>query len=1136
MQIDLFHAPASRARVALAALVPLFLAACSGGGGSGPTPPPPAVGALVYGTAATGAAVAGTVSIEDAAGHVKALAVTAGSGAFSASVDGMTAPFMLKVASSDGATVLYSAVEAPGRANITPLTSLALLRIAASRGLQGPADLYAAPSGFAAWDSAANLASASAAMLGRLMPAFVAQLPGASATPQTLPTYDPFGTAWTVGAGVDRLLDAWPVTFSTDTTGVVTASQSDRASGLALDVARSDTAATATTNLAITGAGSGGLVGGSSMQLGARATFQGSAQQGVAATWSVAGPAGVTIDANGKLSAPAIDTAGAAHVSASWYDGTSAFVAVIDITILPAMRPTGIDITGAAANAAVASGASLPLGATVHWSDGSTTTPAATWSWTGDAAAVTQLGSDGLLRAGRPSADSPIHVVATFSQGGVSVSSDLALTVSRFVRRVQSVSLAGLVDGQVLTAGDHADLALTALWNDGSESTLAPAWSSGPAPGAVNHILTTASSAGRLTTASYYVPISADASARAAESDVLQASYDNGDGTSGHLSVNFTVKPLVNIPTALEIRGSSVMHERDTAQFTVWVDYADGSAEGTTVAATSQDAALLAPMATANNFSAAPYASKPQASLVATLAASRVYTYQDANGQPVTTTLSTTHPVRIDWVDPVLVALSVDVDHLGVGTPMPVPVTAIYSKFGTGSTAPATDATFSVDSTLVSIDGNTLTATQAPATIGASWVTLTATSQGSGGSVAVRRLVTIDLPGTVSKHLLAYPWSPLDTDVQFRAISSDGHVDDYTVTRTLPYLLGYDSPATRRRMRLLSGVSDFAQARTAFGLMSGASQETQYVAAVERGQVVVLRHDDLYNATNLVPPVVLTDVTNARQVALVVRRDDGLQPPAAVRLYVLDQGGTVRQYKLPYWVNRPLVASDVSLERQLSGTYTQISAGSDFIQLLSTSGVAYAEGASESGALGDPTGSAHWSDTFAVQYGVNCNTNCVYSTLTGVTLVHAGVGRSFAALTDDFVNWGIIGPGLTLEYFDPARPVYPPIDIAGIVDYAWLQGDGSVHYENLMFAEDDIGGPGNIRVGSTRFNAAATWLSPAVEIVDGRRTVAAIHWPEWSGEVDITPTMSIIRTRTDTLFYLDGRPILDPHGNAIVLP
>ena len=1136
MQILLPRASRTRARATtLAALIPLFLAACGGGGGSTPPPPPPppSNSALVYGTAAAGSAVSGTVTIEDAAGRTAVLPVTAGSGAFSASVDGMTAPFMLKVVSSDGTTVLYSAIPQPGRANITPLTSLALMRIAASRGLHGPADLYAQPGDFATWDTASGLAASSSVMLSRLMPAFTAQLPGAPSTPQTAPTYDPFGTAWTVGSGVDHLLDAYPVTFTTDGTGIVTALQTDHASGLAVDVARSDTAALVATSLAIAGAGQGTLVGGSAAQFGAQAQFAGGAQQAVSATWSISGLAGATIDSNGRLSVPAVDTAATVTVTARWFDGTQASAASLDMTVLPGMRPVSLEITGAAPNASVAAGASVALGATVHWSDGSTTTPAATWSFAGDATAVTQLGSDGLLRAGKPTSDSPIVVTAAFSQAGVPVSAQLPLTVAHFVRRVQSVSLTGLVSGQVLTAGDHADLTLTALWNDGTESTLAPFWASVPAAGATHNIATSISTAGKLTVASYYVPTTADADARAAESDVLLATYDNGDGSIGQLSVPFSVAPLVNIPTALEIRGVTAMNERDSASFPVWVDFADGSSAPADGTITSQDGTMLSPAGPPNAYNvffAGNYASKPAAPIVATLVASRTYAYQDASGQPVSVTLSATHAVEVDWVEPVLTAMSVAVDHLPAGTATTVAVTGTFTKFGATTTAPVTDATLAVDSALVTVNGNTLTP-QTPATPDASWVTL---SVSAAGGISTRRLVTVDLPGSVPKRLLSYPWSPLDPDVQFRAISSDGHVDDYTVTRTLPDLLGYESAATARRLPLLSGVTDLTQSQMDSHLPMGAPQETQYVAAVEGGRAVVIRHDDLYDANRLVTPVVVPDIANARQVALVARRDDGNPPPAAIRLYVLDQAGIVRQYKLPYIATRALVAADVQFERQLTGTFSQMSAGADFIQLLSTSGGAYAEGSDQLGALGDPAGASHWNDTFAVQFGVDCPSTCQYAPLTGVLQVHAGLDQSFVALTDELTYWP--GPGLTLEFYGPTRVVGPDIGITAIAVHAWMQSDRSIHFLNLAFAEDADGGPGQIAFGSTPIDVIATWLPPASGIVDGRRPVAATVWPNPGGEYAMDPSMPIVRTTQDTLYYLDGRAIRDPQGNAIVLP
>ena len=1149
MQILHPRASRTRARAALAALVPLFLAACggSGGGSAPPPPPPPSNSALVYGTAAAGAAVAGTVVVEDTTGRTVTLPVAAGSGAFSAAVDGMTAPFMLKVTSSDGSTVLYSAIPQPGRANITPLTSLALMRIAASRGQEGPADLYAQPASFASWDTTSNLAAAASTMLSRLMPAFTAQLPGAPSTPQTAPTYDPFGTAWTVGAGVDSLLDAYPVTFTTDGTGVVTALQTDHASGLAVDIARSDTANSIATGLDITGAGQGIVVGGSAIQFGAQARFAGGAQQPVSPSWSVSGLAGASVDSNGKVSAPAVDTAATITVTARWFDGVQASVATLDMTVVPTMRPMSLEITGASPNASVAAGASLALGATVHWSDGSTTTPAASWSFTGDAAAVMQLGSDGLLRTGKPTSDSPIVVTAAFSQAGVPVSAQLPLIVAHFVRRVQSVSLTGLASGQVLTAGDHADLTLTTLWNDGTESTLSPTWASGAVPGATHNIATSVSTTGKLTTASYYVPATADAGTRAAEFDVLQATYDNGDGSTGQVSVPFSVKPLVNIPTGIEIRGATAMAERATASFQVFVDYADGTALASSDASmSSQDPTLLLATPTAGAFSGAAYPNplqQPAALLTGTLTATRSFTYQDENGQQATATFNASQRVEIDWVAPAIVSLDAQVDHLAVGQATPVGVVGTLVKFTSVSSIGLSVATFSTDSSIVTSSGTTLTA-QAPASVEATWVTLTtsAANPWTGDITRSSKRITVDLPGTVAKHLLPHDYSPLDPEVQFRAISSDGHVDDYTVVRSDGYGLGYASAATRRRLPLFSGATAFEQSRLN-PTVNASAQESAYDAAIEQGRVVVIRHDDLYlpSADNsLARPIVLPDMTNARSLAIVARPQDSTQS-AAVRVYVLDQAGTIRQYALPYYTNVPLKTGDAVFQRQLPGTWTQISGGSDFVELLASDGGAWIEGEFASGALSDPGHQSHWDAPFAMQQGFDCTFNCTrYTPITGVTQLHAGFQTSWMAIADtgiESINERYAQGILSWSGNSAPVPQTPPPAIAQLAVWAALDTSGVVHYYSAYLSQgDDAGGANDLSQPASGQWMVATWLPTIVEIVDGRREVALNRWPDISFEMAALPAMPIVRAANDTLFYLDGNQIIDGAGHALVLP
>lgn len=105
-------------------LLPLLVATlgasgCGGGGDDGVT---------LSGTAATGVALDGTVTVVDADGRLSSAPIGIG-GTFSvATAD--NPPFMLAATSTDGATVLYSWAAAGGTVNITPLTSVAMVQAA----------------------------------------------------------------------------------------------------------------------------------------------------------------------------------------------------------------------------------------------------------------------------------------------------------------------------------------------------------------------------------------------------------------------------------------------------------------------------------------------------------------------------------------------------------------------------------------------------------------------------------------------------------------------------------------------------------------------------------------------------------------------------------------------------------------------------------------------------------------------------------------------------------------------------------------------------------------------------------------------------------------------------------------------
>lgn len=1121
----------------LIAITGIWLSACGGGGGGSPSTTPDTE--LIYGTAASGRAIDGTVSIEDSRGKVISLPVTSGSGQFSASVNDMHAPFMLKVVSSDGATVLYSATASIGRTNISPLTQLALMRVAAQRAVAGPAELFAAPARFIEWLGPLVPAAAAADTMSRLMPAFLARLPGAPTEGALGPIYDPFGATYAVGDAADLALDAYPITFSRDGGGGLVALQTNQASGLSMAVLSVSTALQPALGLAI--ANDGPVIGGSSVLLSANATLRDGSTLAVPATWTVDAPDGVTIDPDGKLSVPALPSAASATVTARWFDGENQVTATTAVTLLPALRPIGIDLLDAP-SAAIAAGTSVTLTAQVRWSDGSVTRPAVSWSWTGDASAVAQLDADGTLRAGRPAAAQDIQVKARFTGAGITVETQAALSVARFMRQVVSVSVGGLAAGQQLTAGDHVDLTLTALWNDGSESALPCAWSVAAASGQAPRISVHLELGNRLVSQAYFLSTQADQADRTADQDIVTGTYFPGDGTSASVTVAFSVKPMLRIPTSLVIRGVTALDEGSSARLGASVVYSDGSTEDTDADWTASDP-MLAWSTTYNGaFVAGTYPDRPSAPKTIDVTASRPYTYVDDAGGTVTTTLQASTTVTVNWVEPQLVSLSLpsDLDFLKTHQTTAIQVQGDYRKLGIGSQRAVSDATLNTSDSSITVAGLSLTPTTSPGSPEQSWITLTATATdpATGASVSVSRHVTVALPGTFAKRLLGLPWGSDDADVQFRAIASDGVVDDYTVERIAPLANGYSSNALRRHLPYLSGVTDFTQTQSV-------ANETAYVAAVEQGRVVVMRHEDQRAPGRPALPVALPAGANAaKSVALVVKAD-ALATSSASRLYVLDTAGVVREYRLPYLATTPLAASDVVFERQLPGTFVSISAGAEHLLALRADGSVLAEGSNAQGQIGDPApGASGWHEAFSTQMQLFSPPSWTssYATLAGATAVTAMRHASLAATAQNFQGWGVAAgtsyftPGeseLTTHQSAAATKLFSLSGVPrSMIEGAFVQADGSVIFRTALF-DDGSTLDGHELFGSGGANYVhAAWLPSVREMVAGRRQVHA-GWPD---TVDLVLMMPIVRTETDALVYLNGQVVTGANGDALVLP
>ena len=123
-------------RLLVASAMTLALVACGGGSGSTPGTPvtPPVATITLSGTAAIGLPLTGSVTVKDAKGVTKSVALGS-NGSYSVDVTGMSAPLLLRAEGTVGGTryVVHSAsatADTSGTVNITPLTDLIVANVA----------------------------------------------------------------------------------------------------------------------------------------------------------------------------------------------------------------------------------------------------------------------------------------------------------------------------------------------------------------------------------------------------------------------------------------------------------------------------------------------------------------------------------------------------------------------------------------------------------------------------------------------------------------------------------------------------------------------------------------------------------------------------------------------------------------------------------------------------------------------------------------------------------------------------------------------------------------------------------------------------------------------------------------------
>ncbi len=112
--------------LAMIVLATSLMSGCGGGGGGGSTP---GTSATIYGVAAAGAPIVGTVNIRGANGKVSMSAISS-DGSFTVDVTALTSPFVIYAEGKAGSSSarLYSIVDTAGRANVTPATNIIIAK------------------------------------------------------------------------------------------------------------------------------------------------------------------------------------------------------------------------------------------------------------------------------------------------------------------------------------------------------------------------------------------------------------------------------------------------------------------------------------------------------------------------------------------------------------------------------------------------------------------------------------------------------------------------------------------------------------------------------------------------------------------------------------------------------------------------------------------------------------------------------------------------------------------------------------------------------------------------------------------------------------------------------------------------
>jgi hypothetical protein len=207
------------------------------------------------------------------------------------------------------------------------------------------------------------------------------------------------------------------------------------------------------------------------VQLSATASYSNSTSKVVTPTWTSSNPAAATVSSTGVLSAGSVSVDTPLTLTASYTENGVTVGASQTVTISAA--PATLAAILMSGSSSVQSGGQVLFKVTAAYSDGSSRQVTAS-GWTLSNAALGSVNSRGVLAAGSVTADIPLTVTASYSEGGVNRSASASVTISAIPAVLSGLTLIG-AQGTV-SAGKTLNLVADGRYSDGSRKPVIAAW------------------------------------------------------------------------------------------------------------------------------------------------------------------------------------------------------------------------------------------------------------------------------------------------------------------------------------------------------------------------------------------------------------------------------------------------------------------------------------------------------------------------------------------------------------------------------------------------------------------------------------------------------------------------------------